>query len=103
MQVTYEFVASSARTLVTLNLGGDAENTFYLDEICVETVCGTDFTAPEDQEPIAAGKEKFLGNIYAGHALPDFEKYFNQVTPENSGKWGSVQLDATRRGPSVRP
>ncbi|MBC6994903.1 endo-1,4-beta-xylanase [Neolewinella lacunae] len=91
MQVTYEFVASSARTFVTLNLGGDAENTFYLDEICVETVCGTDFTAPEDQEPIAAGKEKFLGNIYAGHALPDFEKYFNQVTPENSGKWGSVE------------
>ncbi|HKK73499.1 MAG TPA: endo-1,4-beta-xylanase [Saprospiraceae bacterium] len=93
MQVTYEFVASSARTLVTLNLGGDAENTFYLDEVCVETVCGTDFTAPEDQEPIANGKEKFLGNVYAGHALPDFEKYFNQVTPENSGKWGSVETE----------
>ncbi|MTB50373.1 endo-1,4-beta-xylanase [Lewinella sp. W8] len=91
MQVTYEFTASSARTLVTFNLGGETANTFYLDEVCVETVCGTDFTAPEDQEPIATGKEKFLGNIYAGHALPDFEKYFNQVTPENSGKWGSVE------------
>lgn len=94
MQITYEFTASSARTLVTLNLGGDTANTFYLDEVCVETVCGTDFMAPQDQEPIAAGKEKFLGNIYASHALPDFEKYFNQVTPENSGKWGSVE--ATR-------
>ncbi len=91
MQLTYEFTAPSARTLVTLNLGGETENTFYIDEVCVEVGCGTTFTAPEDQEPIAAGKEKFLGNVYAPHALPDFEKYFNQVTPENSAKWGSVE------------
>lgn len=91
IQVSYQFTAISARSLVTLNLGGAAENTFFLDDVCVEVVCGTSYEAPEDQEPIASGKEKFLGNIYAGHALPDFEKYFNQVTPENSGKWGSVE------------
>jgi len=92
-QVTYEFTANSARSLVTLNLGGATENTFYIDAVCVETLCGTTYTAPADQEPIATGKEKFLGNVYAPHALPDFEKYFNQVTPENSGKWGSVEVE----------
>ena len=93
MQVTYQFTAISARSLVTLNLGGVIENTFYIDDVCVEVVCGTSYVAPDAQEPIAAGKEKFLGNIYAGHALPDFEKYFNQVTPENAGKWGSVEIE----------
>lgn len=92
MQVTYEFRAFSPRSLVTLNLGGTVENTYYIDEVCVEVVCGTTYTAPESQVPIATGKPKFLGNIYAGHALPDFEKYFNQVTPENSGKWASVEI-----------
>ncbi|HOY14193.1 MAG TPA: endo-1,4-beta-xylanase [Saprospiraceae bacterium] len=91
MQVTYQFTATSGRSLVTLNLGGQTANTFYIDAVCTEVVCGTTFTVPADQEPIATGKEKFLGNVYAGHALPDFEKYFNQVTPENSGKWGSVE------------
>lgn len=91
-QVTYEFKAFSPRSLVTLNLGGAVANTFYIDEICLEVVCGTSYSAPATQVPIATGKAKFLGNIHAGHALPDFEKYFNQVTPENSGKWASVEV-----------
>lgn len=92
MQVTYEFKAFSPRSLVTLNLGGAVANTFYIDEICLEVVCGTSYTAPATQVPIATGKSKFLGNVYASHALPDFAKYFNQVTPENSGKWASVEV-----------
>jgi endo-1,4-beta-xylanase len=44
--------------------------------------------------PIAAGKSKFLGNIYSAAQLPGFNQYWNQVTPENAGKWGSVE--ATR-------
>ena len=37
-------------------------------------------------------QDKFLGNIYQG--LPDqtFAMYFNQITPENAGKWGSVEF-----------
>ncbi|WP_373550052.1 endo-1,4-beta-xylanase [Haliscomenobacter sp.] len=92
MQVTYEFKAFSPRSLVTLNLGGSVANTYYIDEVCLEVVCGTSYSAPATQVPIASGKSKFLGNVYAGHALPDFEKYFNQVTPENSGKWASVEV-----------
>jgi endo-1,4-beta-xylanase len=44
-----------------------------------------------DFDPMATGNEKFLGNIYSSRQLPDFEKYWNQVTPENGGKWGTVE------------
>jgi endo-1,4-beta-xylanase len=41
---------------------------------------------------IAQGKAKFLGNILgSAQNDPDFATYWNQVTPENSGKWVSVE------------
>lgn len=43
---------------------------------------------------IANGKCKFLGNIIAASTPTDFKTYWNQVTPENAGKWGTVE--ATR-------
>ena len=40
---------------------------------------------------IAAGKSKFLGNV-SGNSVPtNFGTYWNQVTPENATKWGSVE------------
>jgi GH35 family endo-1,4-beta-xylanase len=44
--------------------------------------------------PLAQGKTKFLGSCYSAAQATDFLAYFNQVTPENAGKWGSVE--ATR-------
>jgi endo-1,4-beta-xylanase len=44
-----------------------------------------------DGPPLAAGLDKFLGNIYSQSQLLHFEHYWNQVTPENAGKWGSVE------------
>jgi endo-1,4-beta-xylanase len=45
-------------------------------------------------QPLAAGKDKFLGSVVAS-AVPDsFNSYWNQVTSEDSGTWGSVE--ATR-------
>ncbi len=41
---------------------------------------------------LAQTNEKFLGNIYTGQPDPLFSKYWNQVTPENVGKWGSVEF-----------
>lgn len=36
--------------------------------------------------------EKFLGNIFRGYLEPrGFSRYWNQVTPENAGKWESVE------------
>src|SRR3569833_4064571 len=40
---------------------------------------------------IAVGKSKFLGSTISASAPSTFTKYWNQVTPENAGKWGSVE------------
>ena len=40
---------------------------------------------------IAKGREKFIGNIIAGYVPANFGIYWNQVTPENAGKWGNVE------------
>ena len=45
--------------------------------------------------PLATGKPKFLGSAHSTpNQAPNFTAYWNQVTPENAGKWGSVE--ATR-------
>ncbi|CCH54882.1 endo-1,4-beta-xylanase [Fibrisoma limi BUZ 3] len=44
--------------------------------------------------PIATGKPKTLGGVYSTPQIPNFTAYWNQVVPENAGKWGSVE--ATR-------
>jgi len=46
---------------------------------------------PDYVPPIADGQTKFLGNVYSTQQAPEFENYWNQVTPENAGKWGSVE------------
>jgi len=42
---------------------------------------------------------KFVGNITTGNSVDPsgrkFATYWNQITPENAGKWGSVQRSAT--------
>lgn len=48
---------------------------------------------------LAANKRKFVGNVIRNGfsiRVNNFKKYWNQVTPENAGKWGSLnwqQLD----------
>ncbi|MDP0499689.1 MAG: endo-1,4-beta-xylanase [Verrucomicrobiota bacterium JB022] len=44
--------------------------------------------------PLATGKSKYLGSVHSASQVKNFEAYFNQVTAENGGKWGSVE--ATR-------
>ena len=41
---------------------------------------------------LADDKCKFLGNIIAGSVPSDFRNYWNQITPENAGKWESVEF-----------
>ncbi len=45
-------------------------------------------------QPLAQDSERFFGSIHTGKYDPEFADYFNQITPENSGKWG--QLEITR-------
>jgi endo-1,4-beta-xylanase len=40
---------------------------------------------------MANGKAKFVGNVTGGSVPASFSTYWNQVTPENSTKWGSVE------------
>ena len=40
---------------------------------------------------MAAGKAKFVGNVTGGSVPANFNTYWNQVTPENGTKWGSVE------------
>jgi endo-1,4-beta-xylanase len=42
--------------------------------------------------PIATGNAKFLGSAWSPNvASLNFANYWNQVTPENGGKWGTVE------------
>lgn len=42
-------------------------------------------------QPLAAGKSKFLGAGTSGNIWSKFNSYWNQITPGNDGKWGSVE------------
>jgi endo-1,4-beta-xylanase len=44
-----------------------------------------------DGPAIAHKQTKFLGNIYSGAQASNFLAYWNQVIPENAGKWASVE------------
>jgi endo-1,4-beta-xylanase len=71
-----------------------------------QTGMQTDEPQPDDeqpateQEPIADGvvHRKFVGNITTGNSVDSdglsFARYWDQITPENAGKWGSVQTRA---------
>src|SRR5690349_12739904 len=48
-------------------------------------------TALVNAAPLASGQSKFLGSVYSTSQIVNFTTYFNQVTPENAGKWGSVE------------
>lgn len=44
--------------------------------------------------PMATGKDKFLGSAWSpGEASIQFDRYFNKVTPENAGKWASIERE----------
>ena len=42
-------------------------------------------------QPLAEGKNKFLGCSTSSYISKYLDRYWNQVTPGNDGKWGSVE------------
>ena len=42
-------------------------------------------------QPLAEGQDKFLGAASSHYIYRHFGDYFNQITPGNAGKWGSVE------------
>jgi len=49
------------------------------------------FLSPQAPAQIAVGQSKFLGSTTTGASQATFSKYWNQITPENEAKWGSVE------------
>lgn len=109
--VSLTFTVSEGALTRTFQLGG-REDGLLIDKIAFgltdvyytcdqlnQGLAGTSDSPPEPYEPLhvalATGKPKFLGNIWNTSIEADnWDAYWNQVTPENAGKWGSVE--ATR-------
>lgn len=53
---------------------------------CIIGYCSESYS-----QGLAEGKDKFLGCAHSYAQLSNFEQYWNQVTPENGSKWGSVE------------
>jgi len=48
-------------------------------------------SGPSVTPQLAMGRCKFPGNVFPPSAPSDFKAYWNQVTPENAGTWGSAE------------
>lgn len=69
---------------------------YYVDDMVILGAAGDNsIVYPEPDATatggLAAGATKFLGNIIANSIPASFGSYWNQVTPENAGKWDAVE------------
>jgi endo-1,4-beta-xylanase len=77
-----------------MNMKDTVKSGFYLLLLLMllsTVACSQTEGQTTDMDPIAEGKEKWLGNIYSSPQVENFTSYWNQVTPENAGKWESVE------------
>ena len=90
-EFTFDFLVTDQETEIRapihFSFGANVGTAVYLDDLRITSLEPTDL--PEN--PIARGADKFVGNIYSNAQRPNFEAYWNQVTPENAGKWGLVE------------
>lgn len=97
-QYTYQVVygtglrAGSSSLKLRIDAGKIPNKTYFIDDFEIVDLT-PDLVTEEPENTIPLGKEhsKFLGNIVANHIHSNFDKYWNQITPENAGKWGSVE------------
>jgi endo-1,4-beta-xylanase len=54
-------------------------------------LCVIVFLPSQSRSQLAKGNTRFVGCAIEGFFHSDFPKYWNQVTPGNAGKWGSVE------------
>ncbi|SHO56496.1 endo-1,4-beta-xylanase [Vibrio quintilis] len=61
---------------------------YYADDFTVESAGDAD----DNGGSSSGNSKKFVGNITTGGSVrSDFVNYWDQITPENEGKWGSVE------------
>jgi endo-1,4-beta-xylanase len=59
--------------------------------LCSTMLLSMALPARHSEAAMAQQGSKFVGNIIAGSVPSNFATYWNQVTPENATKWGSVE------------
>lgn len=92
----YSYVADDVQVsdgAVTIKLVAGVENPTIAAFAIYSYDGELDTTAPVTPvTPVIPTGEKFVGNITTGGNIgSDFGQYWNQITPENEGKWGSVE------------
>jgi GH35 family endo-1,4-beta-xylanase len=78
---------------IHFSYAASVENPIYIDNLQIDTVA-ISYPGP----PLAEGQAKFLGNVCGSTPDPNFADYWTQLTPENSGKFGTVAdiIDTTQ-------
>lgn len=88
-EFTFQFTITDqqtfARAPIHFSIAVNVGDNIYIDNLEIE------LPYVWDGPPLATGRSKFLGCVYSTTQAPNFELYWNQVTPENAGKWGSVE------------
>ena len=93
---TMAFTVNDNQTVIRgpihFSYASNVGNTIYIDNLQIVNI--NDTGRVWEGPPLATGKSKFLGNIFSSSSQmhSDFAYYWNQVTPGNDGKWGSVEL-----------
>ena len=91
-QITYNNLSAVGDTLqLSFDFGYIPNKTYYIDDIVLEDLSADDKPIVITGDPLAKDHTKFLGNVIAGYIPATFDNYWNQVTAENGGKWGSVE------------
>jgi GH35 family endo-1,4-beta-xylanase len=71
----------------------DATISYYADDFSIGGQAPASSSSSSSRASSSApAAKKFIGNITTSGAVrSDFTRYWNQITPENEGKWGSVE------------
>lgn len=74
---------------INFNIFSNRHHTFV---VVAAFIFGIMIFSTESFCQIAKDKGKFLGNVIENPVPSSFARYWNQVTPENAGKWGRVEM-----------
>ncbi|MDO8345821.1 MAG: endo-1,4-beta-xylanase [Cellvibrio sp.] len=70
----------------------DATISYYADDFSIGGQAPASSSSSSQASSSAPAAKKFIGNITTSGAVrSDFNRYWNQITGENEGKWGSVE------------
>ena len=70
----------------------DTTISYYADDFAIGGQVIPVSSSSSQSSSSAPATKKFIGNITpSGNVRSDFTRYWNQITPENEGKWGSVE------------